>query len=143
MKNMLCVSLLLLFVSLTLPVSGQNIKKDNLLGIHLLDIELKPGVTMEQVADYYENTFFPTVNKQAKGVAKGYLVKGRRGEAVDRLATMWVFPSEAARSKYFNEDGSLTAAGKLTAEVMDALNTDLEKLATITYSEGFTDWVVQ
>lgn len=140
MKSIPSLFFLLLFALLTLPAQGQHLKKGNLLGLHVLTIELKPGATMQQVIDYYNNTYFPSLTKNAKGI-KGYLVKGRRGEDVNRLAVLWVFPTEAARNRYFKEDGSTTALGDQLLEKLAAVNPGLEKLATVT--GAYTDWVIQ
>ena len=54
----------LIFIGIALILAsgfafGQKLKKGNLVGTHVLTIELNPGVTMVQFLDFYLNTLLP------------------------------------------------------------------------------------
>ena len=60
-------------------VYGQTLKKGNLVGIHVITIELNPGVTMQEFQDFHINKLVPEYEKHYIGWQM-YLAKGVRGE---------------------------------------------------------------
>jgi len=118
---------------------AQKLQKGNLLGLHVMTVTLKPGVTMDQFTTFYVTKLIPVYEKQFDG-AKGFLVKGRRGGSQDKLGVLWFFETEQARDKYFNKDG-LTEIGKAAAAKTEDVQKELEKLGTYT-DEAYTDWIV-
>lgn len=97
---------LILVAALTLAAAysfGQTLKNGNLLGMHIMTVELKPDATMDQFKTFFITRVIPAYEKEFKGV-KGYLVKGVRGENNNSFGTIWLFESEQARNKYFGTD---------------------------------------
>lgn len=134
----------ILIVSLALMAGfsfGQTLQKGNLLGLHVLKINLKPNVTMDQVKSFYITKMIPGFEKEFQGM-KGYLVQGIRGENKNSFGILWVFESATARERYYQMDElTTTEEGKQALEKVEPLNKELEKLAIVTAK--FTDWVIQ
>ena len=133
--------LTLLSVSVALWGSAQSLQRDNLLGLHPIEVELKPGVTMEEFKTFFTNEVLPEYEKHWIGL-KGHLVQSARGTYKDKLAILWVFATEPTRDHYFDENGP----NQLELEALDKVKPIEEKLKehygsyTITYQD---DWVVQ
>ncbi len=138
MKKLLLIAALKLLLHFSY---GQTLKKGNLLGLHVMTIELKPNVTMEQYKTFFITRVIPAYEKEFKG-AKGYLVKGVRGESNNSFGTIWLFESEQARNKYFGPDETPNNLGKAAIDKLNPIEKELEeKLGTRT--SKYTDWVVQ
>ena len=119
---------------------GQGLQKGNLVGLHMLTINLAPGVTMDQYKTFFISKVIPEYEKQFQG-AKGYLVKSIRGEQQNTFGIIWIFASEQDRDKYFNADGTQNDMGKAAVAKIDPVEKELNKLGTS--SSKFTDWIVQ
>ncbi len=137
MKKLLLIAALKLLLHFSY---GQTLKKGNLLGLHVMTIQLKPNVTMDQFKTYFVTKLFPAYEKEFEGV-KGYLAKGIRGESNDSFAIIWLFQSEQARNKYFGSDDTPNDVGKAALDKLNAVGKELEKLGT--YTTKYTDWAVQ
>ena len=118
---------------------GQNIKKGNLIGTHVVTIELNPGVTMEKFLDFQLNNVTPEFEKHFPGW-KFYLVKGIRGENKNSYGQIIVVESEKTRDKYYNEDGTFNEIGKAADEKMKPVLEESEKLGKLT--RKYTDWII-
>lgn len=136
MKNLMLTSALVLVAALAF---GQSLKKGNLVGLHVVTINLNPDVTMNQYKDFFVNSVIPEYKKHYS--ADIYLAKGIRGENVNSFAFIFVFESEKMRDKYFNADGGSNDVGKAANEKMGPTMDKLNKLGTSTTK--YTDWVVQ
>ena len=84
---------------------GQSFKRDNLFGLHVLDVNLNEGVTMDEFQNFFINELIPEYEKHFIGL-QGYLVKSVRGEYEGKLGLVWVFATEPTRDYYFNDDGT-------------------------------------
>ena len=135
-KLILTAAFIFLLVGVTF---GQSLQKGNLIGTHVLTVDLKPDVTMEQFQEFFISKVIPEFEKHYPGW-KIYLVKGIRGENENRIGTIAVIKSEEHRDKYYNEDGSLTKLGTATREKMNPVWEELEKLGT--YTRIITDWLI-
>lgn len=118
---------------------AQQLQKGNLVGVHVMTVTLKPGVTMEQFKKYYVSEVIPAYENAYTGV-KGFLLEARRGESKDQLGILWYFNSESDRDKYFaGED--FTEAGKEASSKTAEIDKKTETFATV--NTTFTDWVLQ
>lgn len=134
---------LIMVAALTLAAAcsfGQTLKNGNLLGLHIMTVQPKPGTTMDQFKTFFITSVIPAYEKEFKGV-KGYLVKGVRGENINSFATIWLFESEQARNKYFGADEKPNELGKAAIDKLSAVSKELETLGT--YTTKYTDWLVQ
>jgi hypothetical protein len=137
MKRLIFITALILITGITF---GQGLKKGNLIGTHVMEISLQPGVTMEQFTNFYVKTAIPEYEKIMTDV-KFYLVNGIRGENKNSFGLIFIFGSEQIRNKYFNDDGSQTDFQKSISEKLKPINEKLDKLGTVTTK--YTDWIVQ
>ncbi len=136
MKKLLAITAIILFAG---TLYGQSLQKGNLIGTHVLTLELKPGVTAEQFEEHYIRKFVPEFEKIRPGW-KVYLAKGIRGEHKNSYGIIFVIESEEARDKHYNDDGSLTEFGKTELEKISSIIEEGKKLAT--FSTTYTDWLV-
>lgn len=118
---------------------AQQLQKGNLIGVHVMTITLKTGVTMEQVENFYTQKLIPAYENAFEGT-KGYLIKARRGENENKLGVIWWFKTEQDRDKYFTSDG-FTEAGNAAIAKIEKWDKERDELATET--DTYTDWVVQ
>ena len=118
---------------------AQQLQKGNLIGVHVMTITLKTGVTMEQVENFYTQKLIPAYENAFEGT-KGYLIKARRGENENKLGVIWWFKTEQDRDKYFTSDG-FTEAGNAAMAKIEKWDKERDELATET--DTYTDWVVQ
>jgi hypothetical protein len=137
MKNLFIF--ILLFTAVC-AVKGQSLQKGNLVGMHVITFDLKPGYTIDQAIDFIMKKYIPAAEKSFPGT-KFYLVKGIRGENANRIGQIEVFESEAIRDKYFTKDGSLTDTGN---EAMKKMQPVIDEYAPMgTYTTVYTDWIIQ
>ena len=118
---------------------GQTLQKGNVIGTHVLTINLDPDVTMNQFKAGLMNKWIPELEKQIPGM-KVFLLNGNRGENNNRLGFLYIFESKEHRDKFWADDGA-TELGNAVLEKMNSVSTELEKLGT--WSWKFTDWVIE
>ena len=129
------------FILLAGVAFGQSLQKGNLVGVHIGDLILQPDVTYNQWKDFMINKYIPKM-EDVFGDAKMYLLEGIRGESKNEIGLIYVFKSEAARDKYYNEDESLTELGKEFMEKLKSVFEESEKFEK-SFSTKYTDWIVQ
>ena len=137
MKKLIVVTALILFTGITF---GQTLQKGNLVGMHILTINLDPDVTMNQFLDFFSSKVIPEIEESFPGW-KAYLVKGIRGENANSFGLIYVIESEEDRNKYYNEDGSQNELGNSIVEKVQPIMTELNQLGT--WTTEYTDWLVQ
>ena len=137
MKKLILIATIILVANFSY---SQSLKKGNLVGLHVMTINLASGATMDQFQAFYIDKVIPEYEKHFQG-AKGYLVKGVRGENNNSMAVIWVFDTEQSRDKYFTTDGNPNDLGKSAIEKVSGVDKELEKIGT--HTTKFTDWVVQ
>ena len=126
MRKLLVITALLLFAGIAF---GQTLKKGNLIGVHVMSVELKPGATMDQFIDFSNKKMIPAWEKSQEGV-KIFLMKGIRGEQKNEFGWIVQFSDEATRDKSYNADGSLSEFGEKVQEKMAPIITEAEKIGT-------------
>ena len=136
MKKLLIITALLLFAGIAF---GQTLKKGNLIGVHVMSIELRTGATMDQYIDFFNEKAKPAWENAHKGM-KIFLIKGLRGENVNEIGMLFQFTDEAARDQSYNADGSLTEFGQKVREKMAPIIAETEKIGTNT--SKYTDWLI-
>lgn len=136
MKKLILIGILVLLGGVTF---GQILKNGNLVGIHVLSIELNPGVTMKQFQDFHLSTLIPEYEKHYPGWQL-YLAKGIRGENKNTYGWIMVAESEKTRDKLYKDNGSLTEYGKVINEKMKPVLEEVEKFGKL--KRTYTDWLI-
>jgi len=136
MKKLMILTALLLFAGIAF---GQALQKGNLLGVHLVTVDLKPGVTMDQFITFFNEHTKPAWEKAYQEM-EVFPMKGIRGENNDAFGMIVVFKDEAARNKHYNADGSLSKYGTKVMEEIAPVTAEAEKLGT--WTSTYTDWIV-
>lgn len=134
---------LVIFAALILTtgiLSGQSLKKDALISIHTLEISLEDGVTMDQYLDFMVDEFFTLYKKTYSCDVR--LVKGLNREIEGRIGVMVHFKSKQEWNRFFNDDGTMTEAGRAGWEKIRPALDELRKLGAFR-SENVVDWVIQ
>jgi len=132
--------LLIAIAFFAITVFAQPLKKGNLVGVHVVTVELKPGVTMEQFKDYYINKYLPQLNKLDPNWQM-FFAEGIRGEHANQLGMIHVIKTAKDRDKYYNKDGS---ANQLTLDFQKKLQPYTDELNKLgTYTTKYTDWMIQ
>jgi hypothetical protein len=127
MKKLILACSLLLFTSFTYC---QDIKKGNLVGIHIFEAKLAPGVTIEQFVAAYNSKMIPVAEKVFPGW-NIYPIKRVRGDKSPSFGVMIVVPSDQETRKYYNADDTPTALGKPAVEKLNEAIKGLSKLGTM------------
>ena len=137
MKKLIVITVLILFTGFTF---GQTLQKGNLIGMHVLTINLDPDITMNQYLKAFSNKVIPEIEKNAPGWEL-FLVKGIRGENENSFGLIYVIESEDVRNKYNNDDSSPTELGISLQKKMQPFMDELNQLGT--WTTEYTDWLVQ
>lgn len=119
---------------------GQSLQKSNLLGFHILKVELKSNITIEQVKAFYTSSLIPEYEKQFSGV-KGYLLTGVPGDSKNSFGLLWIFESQTTKDKYYNKDEVPTALGNSAIEKLNPINQERDKFGIFT--SKYTNWLVE
>ncbi|MDX2249417.1 MAG: hypothetical protein SF052_21720 [Bacteroidia bacterium] len=141
MKNLVFTIVLLLAAGFAL---GQSLQKGNMISTHILTVELKPGVTLDQVVDYYNTRWIPDAEKYFDW--KMFIATGiRSSESIENKLLLIVhFNTEADRDKYFKmaEDGTdLNELGQKAWAQFSPTAQALDALATV--KNEWYDWAVK
>jgi len=135
MKKLIVSTVFILFSGFTF---SQTLEKGNLIGMHVMTINLDQDVTMNQFLDFFSSKLIPEINKWEGW--KAYLAKGIRGENENSFGIIYVIESEDARNKYYNEDGSMNELGISFQKEIQPIFDELNKLGT--WNTKYTDWMV-
>lgn len=141
MKTLFITTALLLAASFTF---GQAIQKGNLVSTHIISVELKPNVTLDQVLDYYTNVWAPAADKYYGW--KCYFGKCVRGTQCgeNKIIMIVHFQAEADRDKYFKmaEGGNdMNELGEKAWAQFAPTYDGLLQLATI--KNEWADWSIK
>jgi len=121
-------------------VHAQELKKGNVVGMHVSTIKLADGVTIEKFTAFFVEKAVPAYEKSWPGW-KFYPVRRIRGEKAEGFGLMIVIPTEAERDKYYNADGSLSELGKAANAKVQPIMDEMNKLGTIA-TNSYIDWLV-
>ena len=111
------------------------------MGLHVAQIKLQPGVTMDQFVQHYRETVIPEFAKTYPDVQL-YLIKGARGEQKNSVGLIYLFESDEVRNKYFNADETPTEKWMVMEAKMKPVYDALSKVRASATTK-YTDWVVE
>ena len=137
MKKLVLATALLFLVGIT---SAQTIEKGNLIGLHVVKVELASGVTMDEYIDFMNDKYIPEFERIFKGFNL-FVMKGIRGEHKGELGFLFHAKDEATRNQYNNDDGSPTELSKKLRVEIEPLWNKLEELGK--WDSVYTDWIIQ
>ena len=118
---------------------GQTLQKGNLVGVHVITIELNKGITMSKFQEFHVNKLIPEYEKNYPGW-KLFLAQGLRGENYNKYGWIIIVESEEIRDKYYNDDGSVTEFGQEAAEKMKPILEEAEQFGKL--KRTYTDWII-
>jgi hypothetical protein len=136
MKNLILTLTFLLLAGSTI---GQTLQSGNLVGVHVITIELKKGITMSEFQKFHVNKLIPEYEKNYPGWQL-YLAQGLRGENQNKYGWIIVVESEEIRDQYYNNDGSITEFGQAAAEKMKPILEEAEEFGRL--NRTYTDWLI-
>jgi hypothetical protein len=142
MKTLIGIVILPMMLTASLSFGqGLGLQKGNLFGVHVITVNLRPHVTLDEFAAFFVSHVIPEYEKQWTGL-RGYLVRSVRGEYKNSLAIVWVFKTEAARNRYFTADDKPNELEKAAFERVKPIEEELKQYGTYTV-KYMDDWVVQ
>lgn len=122
-------------------IAQEGLMAGNVLGIHLLEYELAPGVTDDQIITFLKEKAMPAYEKYLPGI-RALPLSGDRGEDKGRVGYVLVFETIAERDKYAPERDTPSELALAAREKMKPLlDEDLTRLVT-SWSTTYTDWEV-
>jgi hypothetical protein len=136
MKKLIFIFTFILFAG---SVLGQTLQYGNLVGVHVITIELKKGITMSEFQKFHVNKLIPEYEKNYPGWQL-YLAQGLRGENQNKYGWIIIVESEVIRDKYYNDDGSITEFGQAAAEKMKPILEEAEQFGRL--NRTYTDWLI-
>lgn len=136
MKKLIFIFTFILFAG---SVPGQTLQYGNLVGVHVITIELKKGITMSEFQKFHVNKLIPEYEKNYPGWQL-YLAQGLRGENQNKYGWIIIVESEVIRDKYYNDDGSITEFGQAAAEKMKPILEEAEQFGRL--NRTYTDWLI-
>ena len=128
----------------TCPSHAQGLKSGNLIGIHVITVDLKPNVTMEEFTDAYKREVLPQYEKNWPGL-KGYLLKSFFRDSRNQFAIVWLFDTVEDRNRNFDANDRANDLEKAALEKVKPYEEELQNrygAYTVTYTHQ-DDWVVQ
>ena len=133
------------FILLAGVAFSQTLQKGNILGLHVITVNLDPDVTYNQWENFGLTKYIPAVNKEFQGDIELYYAKVDRGDDENGLCLLWIFKSAEIRAKYFTQEGtSLELFNSKIEKVIQTLGDEMSKLGTSNYSRvHFNDWIIQ
>src|SRR2546430_14100263 len=84
---------------------AQGLERGNLIGVHVVTVNLNPNASMEDFTKFYVEQVLPEYEKSWPGL-KGYLLKSFFGDSKNKFAIVWLFKTVEDRNRNFNADGS-------------------------------------
>ena len=129
MKKVILISTILFLVSGT--TFGQTLEKGNLLGIHVISLNLDPDLTYNQWKDFYFQNYIPVWDNTFQGDIKLFMGEIDRGDdkSGTNIILIYFFKSKDIRDKYFTQDGSVTEIYTTKmSEFNEAIAGDINKL---------------
>jgi len=130
MRKLLVVTGLLMLAGIAF---GQTLKKGNIIGLHVIQLNLDPDVTYNQYISGQE-VFTSIFNKEFQGDIEVYLIKSDRGDEENSMGMIWLIKSNDIRAKYFDEEGAFT---ELFSTKFEKVNSAFAEKVT---SLGTSDW---
>lgn len=123
---------------------AQGLERGSLIGVHVVTVNLKPNVTIEDFIKFYVEHVLPEYEKNWPGL-KGYLLKSFFSDSKNKFAIVWLFKTVEDRNRNFNADGSANELEKAALAKVKPIEDKLKAMYgdyTIQYTRE-DDWVVQ
>jgi hypothetical protein len=140
-KGLIITALVLLVSSVC---SAQGLERGNLVGVHVVTVNLNPNATMEDFTKFYVEHVLPEYEKSWPGL-KGYLLKSFFSDSKNKFVIVWLFKTVEDRNRNFNADGSPNELEKAALQKVKPIEEKLKKMYgsyTVQYTHE-DDWVVQ
>ncbi|HLO61045.1 MAG TPA: hypothetical protein VK179_20010 [Bacteroidales bacterium] len=104
---------------------GQSLQKGNLVGVHVAELRLKPGVTEEQAVAFMLEKMIPAWEKNYD--TKEYLMRSIKGKDIGKFAILTVFKDENHRDKYYSNSPEARGELKKIDLAMKDVNSESDK----------------
>lgn len=118
---------------------GQALRKGSVIEFSEISVTLQPGASLESFCDILCYQLAPAIARAFPGT-EVYFAKGDRGNAENKVGAIWVFESEAARNRYFENGGKLTPEGQQAYDQLAEVTREIEKLGDA--SRVSEEWIV-
>ena len=123
---------------------AQKLEPGNLIGLHVVTVNLNPNVTMDEFTNAFVHQVLPEYEKNWPGL-KGYLVKSFFKDSKHKFAIIWLFKTVDDRNRNFDANDRANELEKAALEKVKPVEEELKKQYgsyTVEYTHE-DDWVVQ
>ncbi len=118
---------------------AQTFQEGNLLGVHTLRLNLNPDVTFNEYKANFKANVAPAMKEYLE--VEVYLLRSARGADANSVGMIYIYESDAVRSKYWNADGSPSDLWQTQVGKMQAIMDKTSELGT--WNSDYNDWIVQ
>lgn len=119
---------------------GQTLKKGGVMAIRSYEITLQSEVNSDQFLAFWMDQWNPAHEKAYPGV-KVSVIRGDRGEFINRYGEVWTFKSKALRDKYWPSEEGAGPFDEAALEILGPFNEESGKYL-VNRESKFTDWVI-
>jgi hypothetical protein len=123
---------------------ARGLERGNLIGVHVVTVDLKPGVSMEDFTKFYVEHVLLEYEKSWPGL-EGYLLKSFFSDSKNKFAVVWLFNTVEDRNRNFNADGTANQLERAAQARVKPIEDKLKEMYgsyTVEYTHE-DDWVVQ
>ena len=123
---------------------ARGLERGNLIGVHVITVDLKPGVSMEEFTKFYVEHVLPEYEKNWPGL-EGYLLKSFFSDSKNKFAIVWLFKTVEDRNRNFHADGTANELERAAQARVKPIEDEL-KAKYGSYTVQYThedDWVLQ
>ena len=132
---MITITALILYAGI---IMGQSLQKDNVFTLHVMEVNLKAGVTMNQFLDLIYEEYIPSLNEAFPDVTFIFL-GGIRGEHENQFGVLVIYESEEGLKKYWPETG---VASALYEERWTAIVKPVRQKMDVLADYEFVTWTI-
>ncbi|WP_297695321.1 hypothetical protein [uncultured Eudoraea sp.] len=138
MKSVSIIAFFILLLTSGTSIA-QTFQEGNLIGVHTLRLNLNPDVTFNEYKANFKANVAPAMKEYLE--AEVYLLRSARGADANSVGIIYIYESDAVRSKYWNQDGSPSELWQTQiAKIQDIMDKNNE---LGTWSSDYNDWIVQ
>lgn len=126
-------------VTVLMQTKRKSFQRGGSFGLHVLDVSLSPGVTMDQFLEFMINQYVPEVERHMQGV-QVLIMKPRRGDD-HQIAWVNYFISERTRDSYWPEPDTPSEEADLALNQAQSVLFELLKLGS--WSDDYGVWLIE
>ena len=126
---------------MALNAAGQTLESNRVFTLHVIKVQLNPGITTEEFSDFMNREFLPAWEKHYQGI-EAILVRAIRGRNESEFGWINYYDSVEELQKFYPEAGKKSDLAREAEEKMKPMEEKLARYGKMRYA-GYTTWLVQ